>query len=153
MELILTINKPSSELNADYSVPSVLQRAVDVLDRTTERFPPCWLDLKTAYQNIVFGRLEESCFTKYDLSEGLFRVVLVLLERCVESDGSVEKSVRSKSNERWMASFHLWEVENNQKYDFELLSRGDRLERLFLVLEILVKILELDLAMWILRYL
>ncbi|XP_055628600.1 uncharacterized protein LOC129770037 [Toxorhynchites rutilus septentrionalis] len=152
LEMILTINKPSLHLNADYSIPSVLERAVEIMDRTVERFTPCWLDLKVSYQNIIFGRLEESCFARYDLSEGLFKVVFVLLERCVESEEEIEKSVRSTSNERWMATFHMWEVEHNQKYDFDLLNRDDQLERLFLVLQVLVKILEIDLAMWILRH-
>ncbi|XP_058830239.1 uncharacterized protein LOC131689279 [Topomyia yanbarensis] len=150
LELILTINKPSMQLNADYDICGVLQHTVEILDRTVEQFPPCWLDLKTAYQGIIFGELEEDCFVKYGRSEGILKVVLCLMERCLERDDHQVGKIHS--NERAMASFYLWEQENHQKYDFELLSREEKLERLFLVLQILVKILELDLSMWIMRH-
>ncbi|XP_039451078.1 uncharacterized protein LOC120430048 [Culex pipiens pallens] len=154
LEVILTINPPSSELNADYKISSVLEHATSVLDRTVEQFPPCWLDLRASYQGIIFGSLEEDCFSRYDRSEGLLKVVLFLLETCVESDpaaGRLHKTASSNMTSM-MATFHQWEMENNQKYDFDLLSRDERFERLFIVLSILVKILELDLSMWILRH-
>uniref|UniRef100_A0A1Q3F4R6 Uncharacterized protein n=1 Tax=Culex tarsalis TaxID=7177 RepID=A0A1Q3F4R6_CULTA len=154
LELILTINPPSSELNADYEIGSVLEHAASVLDRTVEQFPPCWLDLRASYQGIIFGSLEEDCFSRYDRSEGLLKVVLFLLETCVESDPAAGRLHKTSSSNMtsMMATFHQWELENNQKYDFDLLSRNERFERLFVVLSILVKILELDLSMWILRH-
>ncbi|KAL1374560.1 hypothetical protein pipiens_004879 [Culex pipiens pipiens] len=124
LEVILTINPPSSELNADYKISSVLEHAT------------------------------KDCFSRYDRSEGLLKVVLFLLETCVESDpaaGRLHKTASSNMTSM-MATFHQWEMENNQKYDFDLLSRDERFERLFIVLSILVKILELDLSMWILRH-
>lgn len=154
LEMILTINEPSDQLNANYSVGSVLQQTVDILDQTVDHFPPCWLDLKRAYQSVIFGVLEEECFEKYDRSEGLFKVVLFLLEKFVESkagDCGASLSRTLSNNERSMANFHLWEQAYIQKYDFDMLSREDKLDRLFLVLQILVKILEYDLTMWILR--
>lgn len=156
LELALTINQPSDQLKADYTAQSLLDKIVDVLDRTVDQFPPCWLDLKQAYHGIIFGTLEEDCFAKYGHRDGLFKLVIFLLEQCVESEKSrntsahLSKSVASK--ERSMANYYLWEQENNQKYDYDLLERDDKLERLFLVLQILVKILESDLTMWILRH-
>ncbi|XP_065088134.1 uncharacterized protein LOC135709673 [Ochlerotatus camptorhynchus] len=157
LELALTINEPSDQLKVDYSVRSLLEQIADILDRTVDQFPPCWLDLKRAYHGIMFGKLEEDCFAKYDRSEGLFKVVIFLLERCVESVRGKCRSVNDVSRtmtikERSMANYYLWEQENNQKYDYDLLERDDKLERLFLVLQILVKILESDLTMWILRH-
>ncbi|EAT40550.1 AAEL007729-PA [Aedes aegypti] len=155
LEMILTINEPSDQLNANYSVGSVLQQTVDILDQTVDHFPPCWLDLKRAYQSVIFGVLEEECFEKYDRSEGLFKVVLFLLEKFVESkagDCGASLSRTLSNQERSMANFHLWEQAYIQKYDFDMLSREDKLDRLFLVLQILVKILEYDLTMWILRH-
>lgn len=156
LELILTINEPSDQLNANYSVRSVLLQTVDILDRTVDQFPPCWLDLKRAYQRVVFGVLEEECFERYDRSEGLFKVVLFLLEQLVESQEKSGKAANLSrtlsNNERSLANFHLWEQANIQKYDFDALSREEKLDRLFLVLRILVKILEYDLTMWIVRY-
>ncbi|KXJ83226.1 hypothetical protein RP20_CCG007577 [Aedes albopictus] len=156
LELILTINEPSDQLNANYSVRSVLLQTVDILDRTVDQFPPCWLDLKRAYQRVIFGVLEEECFERYDRSEGLFKVVLVLLEQLVESQQNSGKAANLSrtlsNNERSLANFHLWEQANIQKYDFDALSREEKLDRLFLVLRILVKILEYDLTMWIVRH-
>ncbi|XP_062541463.1 uncharacterized protein LOC134209498 [Armigeres subalbatus] len=155
LELILTITEPSDQLNANYSVRTVLLQTVDVLDRTIDHFPPCWLDLKRAYLGVVFGVLEESCFARYDRSEGLLKVILFLLEQSVECKASQDGTSLCKTlsnNERSLANFYLWEQENTQKYDFDLLTREDKLDRLFLVLQILVKILEYDLVMWILRH-
>lgn len=154
LELILTINPPSPELNPDYQIPTVLEQAASVLDRTIEQFPPCWLDLRGSYHGIIFGRLEEDCFSRYDRSEGLLKVVLFLLETCVESDPDAGRLLKSSNSNMtsMMATFHQWELEHHQKYDFDLHSRSERFERLFIVLSILVKILELDLAMWILRH-
>lgn len=156
LELALTINQPSDDLKADYTTQSLLEQIAEVLDRTIDQFPPCWLDLKRAYHSIIFGLLEDDCFAKYDRSEGLFKVVIFLLEQCVESDRvnrrSANESQATAAKERWIANYYLWEQENNQKYDYDLLERDDKLERLFLVLQILVKILESDLTMWILRF-
>lgn len=152
LELVLTINPPSSELNADYKVSSVLEHAASVLDRTLEQFPPCWLDLRPSYQGIIFGTLEEDCFSRYDRSEGLLKVVLFLLETCVESSPNPTLHKTSSNMTSMMATFHQWELENNQKFDYDQLTRDEKLERLFIVLSILVKILELDLSMWILRH-
>lgn len=154
LELVLTITPPSSELNADYNVKSVLEHAASVLDRIVEQFPPCWLDLRPSYQGIIFGTLEEDCFSRYDRSEGLLKVVLFLLETCVESSPNPTNLHKTSSNNMtsMMATFHQWEMENNQKYDYDLLTRDEKFERLFIVLSILVKILELDLSMWILRH-
>ncbi|XP_055606797.1 uncharacterized protein LOC129754646 [Uranotaenia lowii] len=155
LELILTMNKPSSLLNADYTVEFVLRKAIDVLDHTVDFFPPCWLDVKQSYLNVLFGSLEEECFLKFDRSEGLFRLLLVLLERNVEfrsEDFGALTVSRSNSDPRGIASFQLWEQENNLKYDFDQLTREQKLDRLFAVLRVLVKILEMDLAMWTLRH-
>ncbi|XP_058065916.1 uncharacterized protein LOC131215543 [Anopheles bellator] len=46
--------------------------------------------------------------------------------------------------------FSAWYLNNQQKYNIDLLPREDRFRRLFMVLQLLVKILEMDLAMWIL---
>lgn len=157
LELAMTINEPSDQLKADYSVRSLLEQTADILDRTVDQFPPCWLDLKQAYQGIIFGNLEEDCFAKYDRSEGLFKVVIFLLEQCVEgekgkSNSSINSSRTTTITDRSAANYYLWEQENNQKFDYDLLERDDKLERLFMVLQILVKILESDLTMWILRH-
>uniref|UniRef100_A0A182JLS9 Uncharacterized protein n=1 Tax=Anopheles atroparvus TaxID=41427 RepID=A0A182JLS9_ANOAO len=64
MQLILTINRPSTELQADYDVPSIVSGSSDALEKCLERFPPCRWDLRAAYQKIVLGHLDAECFKK-----------------------------------------------------------------------------------------
>lgn len=43
-------------------------------------------------------------------------------------------------------NFHEWEKKNTSKRDFEALSREQRLDRLFIILHQVTKVLEMDLA-------
>uniref|UniRef100_A0AAG5DGN8 Uncharacterized protein n=1 Tax=Anopheles atroparvus TaxID=41427 RepID=A0AAG5DGN8_ANOAO len=166
MQLILTINRPSTELQADYDVPSIVSGSSDALEKCLERFPPCRWDLRAAYQKIVLGHLDAECFKKCDREEGLFWNVIHLLEYSIET-GDPEQT-NSYSNQRkgrrrgeagaqlqqedpFFSNYNSWVSQNRQIYDFDQLSREERFERLFMSLRIMIKMLEMDLAMWILR--
>lgn len=47
--------------------------------------------------------------------------------------------------------YYAWEQKNKQRYLFERLPRDDKLDRVFQVLHLLVKMMEGDLAIWIIR--
>uniref|UniRef100_A0A182NC57 Uncharacterized protein n=1 Tax=Anopheles dirus TaxID=7168 RepID=A0A182NC57_9DIPT len=162
LQLMLTVNRPSAELGVDYHVRDIVLGTGEVLERCLEHFPPCRWDLRPAYQLIVRGRLDASCFEKCDQSEGLFRNVLHLLEHCIETEEHDAKSNRSgqrtnrgrrkpPNEEMFFSNYNSWMTLNRLCYDFDQLPREERFQRLFAVLHILVKLLEMDFAMWILR--
>ncbi|KFB50668.1 AGAP006323-PA-like protein [Anopheles sinensis] len=161
LQLILTINRPSTELQVDYDVLNIVSGTSDALLKCLERFPPCRWDLRAAYQDIVFGHLDADCFKKCDRKEGLFRNIIHLLEFCIETGDPEQSSSHSKhrkgtkkakqEEDIFFSNYNSWMTQNSQIYDFDKLSRAERFERLFTSLRIIVKMLEMDLAMWILR--
>ncbi|XP_052859655.1 uncharacterized protein LOC128266907 [Anopheles cruzii] len=155
LQLILTINEPSQELDVDYDVTTVLNGTIDVLEKSLDRFPPCRWDLRTVYNDVIFGHLAAPCFSKCDQREGLVKNVLHLLEQYIDQKPPEERKKRGVRKDGpaadVCATYSSWYLNNQQKYNIDLLPREDRFRRLFMVLQLLVKILEMDLAMWILR--
>ncbi|XP_058120801.1 uncharacterized protein LOC131294451 [Anopheles ziemanni] len=161
LQLILTINRPSTELQVDYDVLNIVSGTTDALLKCLERFPPCRWDLRAAYQDILFAHLDADCFKKCDRKEGLFRNIIHLLEFCIESGDPEQSSSRSKhrkgtkkadhEEDIFFSNYNSWMTQNSQIYDFDKLSRAERFERLFTSLRIIVTMLEMDLAMWIFR--
>uniref|UniRef100_A0A182QWJ4 Uncharacterized protein n=1 Tax=Anopheles farauti TaxID=69004 RepID=A0A182QWJ4_9DIPT len=164
LQLMLTVNHPSTELGVDYQVQDIVLGTGEALERCLEHFPPCRWDMRPAYQRIVYGQLDAPCFAKCDQSEGLFRNVLHLIEHLIETDEDKTKTDRSSVGKRtnrgkskpddeiFFSNYNSWMSSNRLCYDFDQLPREERFQRLFAVLQILVKLLEMDLAMWILRH-
>ncbi|XP_053674434.1 uncharacterized protein LOC128724737 [Anopheles nili] len=164
LQLILTINQPTDELKAYYDVATIVLGTSEALEKCLDLFPPCRWDLRATYQSIVFAPLDASCFAKCDQKEGLCRNVLHLIEHYMETEQPSNPakaptgSTRSGRNlpapsgsELFFSNYNCWMSQNRQCYDFDQLSRDERFQRLFAVLQILVKLLEMDFAMWILR--
>uniref|UniRef100_A0A182YLD5 Uncharacterized protein n=1 Tax=Anopheles stephensi TaxID=30069 RepID=A0A182YLD5_ANOST len=161
LQLMLTFNRPSEELQVEYDAGDIVTGTGEALDKCLEQCPPCRWDLRPAYQRIVFGPLEAKCFESCDQREGLFRNMLHLIEHYIETgqervdcSGPGKRSTRaqrSEDDELFAYNYSSWMLTNRLCYDFNKLSRVERFERLFAVLEILVKLLEMDFAMWILR--
>ncbi|XP_050091322.1 uncharacterized protein LOC126574945 [Anopheles aquasalis] len=155
LQLILTIDEPSPELQADYGASEVLLGMYEALEKCLDLFPPCRWDLRSAYHDIVYGHLDAPCFAKCDPKEGLLKNTLYLLEHLIENDDQphrVAERVTRGSKQKSGPSSSSWRIGGHrQSYDFEQLPREERFKRLFMVLQLLVKLLEMDLAMWILR--
>jgi hypothetical protein len=114
------------------------------------KFPPCWHGLKEYYRSLFTSSLQSEIFEKVEL----FNLVITLLERYLESSGhqSVGHAKAGPSTYK-ESTYNKWESKlDDSKCDFNLLTRDDKLQRLFLVLNVLVKILELDMAVWVLKY-
>ena len=151
LELMMTVSKAT----ADYSERKIISECYRVMDATITTFPPCWHGLKNAYMTILTSRLESNSFQKTCENNGIFNMVLSLLETYTETDDKSKKPVVSKQPNSILSvmPYKKWEThQTDEKYDFNLLKRQDKLQRLFLVLQLLVKILELDLSVWILKY-
>ncbi|ETN65598.1 hypothetical protein AND_002631 [Anopheles darlingi] len=155
LELILTIDEPPPELQADYAASEVLLGTYEALEKCLDRFPPCRWDLRPAYHDIIFGHFDAPCFSKCDPKEGLLKNTLYLLEHLIENDDQPNRAIERTTRARKPnadSNSSSWRIGGHrQSYDFEQLPREERFKRLFMVLELLVKLLEMDLAMWILR--
>uniref|UniRef100_A0A182RD54 Uncharacterized protein n=1 Tax=Anopheles funestus TaxID=62324 RepID=A0A182RD54_ANOFN len=162
LQLMLTLNQPSVELELEYGVVDIVIGTGEVLEKCLKYFPPCRWDLRPAYQCIVFGQLDAQCFEQCDQREGLLRNVLHLIEHYIETESELvnRPCTRKRPTKRGqtfeddeMVSYNYisWMLANRLRYDFNKLSRAERFERLFAVLQVLVKLLEMDFAMWILR--
>lgn len=62
-----------------------------------------------------------------------------------------DESKRLSSGPEQMNNFYMWDAQNEEKCSFDKFGRETKLERIFLVLDLLVQILENDLAMFIIR--
>lgn len=62
-----------------------------------------------------------------------------------------DESKRLSSGLEQMNNFYMWVAQNEEKCSFDKFKRETKLERIFLVLDLLVQILENDLAMFIIR--
>uniref|UniRef100_A0A182LV80 Uncharacterized protein n=1 Tax=Anopheles culicifacies TaxID=139723 RepID=A0A182LV80_9DIPT len=163
LQLMLTLNRPAEELQLEYSIVDIVVEMGEVLEKCLKQFPPCRWDLRPAYQRIVFGQLDAKCFERCDQREGLFRNVLHLIEHCIETEQGQANHPNTRAkrtatrgqtfedDELFSYNYNSWMLSNRLCYDFDKLSREERFERLFAVLHILVKLLEMDFAMWILR--
>lgn len=87
---------------------------------------------------------------KYDTSGGILKAVLSMLETVLqeESDDDLQDDPNASAE---FDEFYAWEQKNKQRYLFEMLPRDDKLDRIFQVLHLLVKMMEGDLAIWIIR--
>uniref|UniRef100_A0A182K9R3 Uncharacterized protein n=1 Tax=Anopheles christyi TaxID=43041 RepID=A0A182K9R3_9DIPT len=164
LQLMLTFNHPSEELRVEYGVGDIVAGTGEALEKCLEHFPPCRWDLRSAYLQIMNGQLDAPCFKRCDQREGLFRNVLHLIELNIETEHEKEsnrpgaacaekrKTRRQASpDDEMMYNYNTWMLTNRMSYDFDRLSREERFQRLFAVLHVLVKLLEMDFAMWILR--
>ncbi|XP_052896206.1 uncharacterized protein LOC128303322 [Anopheles moucheti] len=161
-QLMLTINRPSEELQVEYGTVDIVVGMGEVLEKCLKYFPPCRWDLRSAYHRVVFGQLDAACFGQCDQREGLLRNVLHLIEHNIETDrelvhhsGLRKRTIKRvqmiEDDEMHSYNYNTWMQTNRLCYDFNKLSRVEQFERLFAVLQILVKLLEMDFAMWILR--
>uniref|UniRef100_A0A182PUS7 Uncharacterized protein n=1 Tax=Anopheles epiroticus TaxID=199890 RepID=A0A182PUS7_9DIPT len=160
LQLMLTINEPSKELRVNYSADDIVTGMGEMLERCLEHFPPCRWDLRSAFHEVLMGDLDAPCFKECDLREGLLRNVLHLIEHNIETEVKQEGKRRAATDKRiirhalgdkTVQDYHTWVSIHRMRYDFDRLSRVERFHRLFAVLQVLVKLLEMDLAMWILR--
>lgn len=51
-----------------------------------------------------------------------------------------------------MGNFFMWEAKNRQQFDYGKLRRDDKIERIFIIFELLIDLMESDLAMWCICY-
>lgn len=149
LELILTVNKPSHK---HYTAPYIIESANMLFENITNNFPPCWLDVRDSYKRLLVEQLHiELPKNKYDTDGGILKATLSMLETVLQEECDADEPI-DDSNASEIEDYAAWEQKNTQRYLFEQLPRDDKLDRIFQVIHLLVKMMEGDLAIWIIRH-
>lgn len=172
VKMILTLN-PESKHNA--FLQGILDQLLCLFDVIMKTFPPCWLALRQSYTRFLRNTMEISSLLPdkpLNSENTIFEIVLMLLEDNLD-DGENTKLNRSSMRKKGIATpsksalssssilsnydneYHNmqhWEKNDKDEQTFSALSKTTRIERLMQVLHFLAKMLEMDLAMWMLRY-
>lgn len=77
--------------------------------------------------------------------------MLELLTDLIQSDETKEKPRNSLSQEM-LNNFYFWDAQSDEKATFENFTRDDKFRRIFAVLDLVTRVLENDLAMFIIKY-
>lgn len=102
--------------------------------------------------------------TKFDNNDdfsgetGIFDTILCMLEHTLQhntttgdkSGPSLDSS--SMNDSLGMGNYYMWDSKHKRIYSFDALHRDEKMHRIFVILELLVGLLENDLAMWIICY-
>lgn len=111
------------------------------------KFPPCWPDINRAYRDFLKANLDLKKHYYYDGASAQNNVFAFLLDVLLET--ILTPDDRSKANNDTDEDD---ESEEEDMDHFIQHTREEKLDRIFVVLNILTKILEYDFPIWLLRY-
>lgn len=128
--------------DAQYSTNFVLSELHNVFITILNAFPPCHIQ-------DLYLRL----FTLHIQIEGLpekkqiLPTVIDLIHELIYYNDSpkLDESIKIDFNK----NFYQWDLEHSENSSFSKLSRNDRFNRVFMVLDLLVRVLEYDTAMFV----
>lgn len=122
--------------------------------------PPCFMkSLRNCYKDFLISPmpLKENTFTnrtEFECSKGIVKYCMCRLEHELSFDSTdgplVNKEAHIPQDMKHSLKGIYWQKENFEI--FELLNREERIERLFIVLDTIVELLQFDLAVWHSRY-
>lgn len=82
---------------------------------------------------------------------GILNVMLELISSLINEERSIKNSERQSDGQEQQNNFFLWDAQIEAKSSFNNFQTDEKLERIFLVVDLLLQILENDLAMFIVR--
>lgn len=88
---------------------------------------------------------------KFNPNWSLLSNILHILELIIEQ-GQIDNGNVSLNETEDYSDFLKWSSRNDQKYSFDKLTREEKVERIFLVLNLLLQLMESDLVMWSIAY-
>lgn len=113
------------------------------------KFPPC--NLRDSYLEVLTTPLEIDL--NRNTSGGIFNVLLDLLSECINSHPATQnRRVSLHRTNSDFSLYHQWEINQETKTSFDSFNRSTKLDRIFMVLDLVLKILETDLANWMVKY-
>ncbi|KAJ6643650.1 hypothetical protein Bhyg_08613, partial [Pseudolycoriella hygida] len=152
LEVILTTNLKKAEQSDKTN--RCLQSAFLLFEKIIDNFPPTWPVCSELYRKLLLEPINiEIDYKKIRMSsaDGFFEIILALLRDALIDDSNDNDEGESNAFDSMM-NFQQFERVENEKSCYKKLTRNERIDRLFLVLHLLVKLMEIDLSMWIQRY-
>lgn len=132
-------------------------------------FPPCNFHLREAYLQMFRQSLETEAINSE--SVGIIHILMDLLNDTIYTKSEPVAKKESKLNQERLNNFYTWEMEKNERTkvieleisvkstissnlfnQFSDFDRDVKFDRIFKVLDLLLLILEADLALWIIKF-
>lgn len=82
---------------------------------------------------------------------GIFEAMLELVGDLIHNVSSNTTKKIDKDSDK-LNNFFYWDVQNDLKFSFENFSRDKKFDRVFMVLDLMIQVMESDLAMFIIRH-
>ncbi|XP_059615042.1 uncharacterized protein LOC132260742 [Phlebotomus argentipes] len=127
-----------------------LHMSIQSFEMILMQFPPCILQLEPHYSTLLtkqctFDEMQEFASG----ADGILCCIVGTIDKVLKKPESEEVSPLEQSNtERDLKNIDITDLGGG----FGCLSRNAKLERLHVILHLLVKLMEMDLAMWMLRH-
>lgn len=150
METMLSCNQSNREGYVD----GLLERGETIFAQLLQKFPPCWTKVRDRYLNLLTEPLQLESFKRnkaYESNHGLFNLLILLLEYNLRDEDISKLDGRNNAKDSIDMNFAKWEEHTEQSYDYNKNCRENKIGRIFRVLNLLVQLMEHDLAIWMLR--
>lgn len=142
-------NRNSDEESPGYSIHMAIQQFELILIN----FPPCILQLEPSYSGLLIRNcnLEDiDGFT--DGENGIIYCMVSTLEDVLRGPDETAKIAEVKPMKMTDTEDELRLLNETGGKGFDTLGKSAKIERIFVVLHLLIKLMEFDLAMWMLRH-
>ncbi|XP_037933740.1 uncharacterized protein LOC119668339 [Teleopsis dalmanni] len=159
IDLILSLNPRDTETEC---LIEVCAECFDIFKYIVRTFPPCYVALRERYRKFINLSIDVNLLTperpiltkSNDMINQLLDLLKYTMEQCSSEDLSAEAYVYTPLNDLCDDSFSefkpdwLYEEVKAKYQTFMYMETGLQLERIFMVLNLILSILEHDLAMW-----
>jgi hypothetical protein len=144
LSIIQEIMKFKSK-EAQYSTNFVLSELHNVFITILNTFPPC--HIQDSYLRLFTSQIKiEGLPEKKQILHTVFDLIHDLIY--INDNPKLDESIQIDFNK----NFYMWDLEHSENSSFSKLSRNDRFHRVFLVLDLIVRVLEYDTAMFVSKY-
>ncbi|XP_070489754.1 uncharacterized protein [Chironomus tepperi] len=131
--------------DAHYSTNFVLSELHNVFITILNTFPPC--HIQDSYLRLFTSPVKiEGLPERKQILPTIFDLIHDLIY--INDNPKLDESIKIDFNK----NFYMWDLEHSENASFSKLSRNDRFNRVFMVLDLLVRVLEYDTAMFVSKY-
>uniref|UniRef100_A0A336K8C2 CSON000208 protein n=1 Tax=Culicoides sonorensis TaxID=179676 RepID=A0A336K8C2_CULSO len=150
LESMLSINQSQE----DHEFDNLLEYGEVIFLQVMKKFPPCWSKTKSKYLNVLTQKMHMKSSpgnANYECKDGIFKFLITSLEQNIKHTDKDNEAHKHSMDINDM-NFATWEEHDKPTFDFAKNSREVQLKRTFIILNLIVKLLEDDLAIWILKH-
>uniref|UniRef100_A0A1B0CVA0 Uncharacterized protein n=1 Tax=Lutzomyia longipalpis TaxID=7200 RepID=A0A1B0CVA0_LUTLO len=147
LQIILSVSEDSTNDIHDEEPPSyVLNMAIQTFEMVLMYFPPCILQLEPHYSTFLTCQCKLEGLEGFASAYGIIPCIVNTLEQLLEADETaMQVDSGSADTEEELRLIQGDGV-------FEKFRKKTKLERIHLILHLIVKLMEFDLVMWMLRH-